>query len=750
MDLSDPDASRAVLIGVHSYAELPDLPAVKRNLTDLRDALTDREIWGLPPEHCAVVEQPDNAGAVLNAVLTAGRQAEDTLLVYYAGHGLIDQHTDELYLTLPGSDPEFPATALAYTFLRRAIRDSRVRALRKVMILDCCYSGRALEGGMGAAMADRTVTDGTHVLTASGATERAWSPPGEQHTAFTGELITVLDKGIPDGPPLLTTDTIYRHVHTELRAKGRPLPHQHNRDAGGDIALARNRAVSGTPPAPVPAAGWSPAGAGGRRPWTFPRSWRLAARVRTRAKLALVVVATLVVTGATVKILDRVAEPRIQADRVPAVLRDCRVDGPAPAGATTAYSCQDGSGRPAGVQLYPDRKTLNTAYERAVGDADVPPGTGNCGTDEDAEHRYPGTGTAKGRVLCYTGDRVTTVLWTDEEAHTLARIEAPTAGLRGLRDAWAFSTASTPPFPTAAEKRLIDLPVATGCARAAIEELDDFPGAIAAVTCAGTGGFGAQAVTYLQFDTLAKLQKTMNDHIPGDKDPTGVGCEDGEAPKFTGGRRYDVRGVFLGVLLCRPGPGGNLVLEWSVEPLLVAGRAIGVDAEDLARWWQVYRGPPIDKVVQAVNRRDGFPNEAERALLKRIPPRSQRLCMRPSGEFTNEHVGRAPVSAGVVCAPRSGPSIVFYYQFTDRAELDRNYRFIPGAPPGRCTASPTSVTGESTYSRGGATGSLRCENRDGSLTRIWTDERRLIQAFAFQGRDARAMSDWWENDAGPL
>lgn len=36
----------------------------------------------------------------------AARRAEDTLLIHFAGHGLTDPHTDELYLALPDSDRE--------------------------------------------------------------------------------------------------------------------------------------------------------------------------------------------------------------------------------------------------------------------------------------------------------------------------------------------------------------------------------------------------------------------------------------------------------------------------------------------------------------------------------------------------------------------------------------------------------------------------------------------------------------------
>jgi hypothetical protein len=727
MELSDPDASRAVLIGVHSYAKLPELPAVERNLADLRAALTDSEIWGLPPGNCRVVPQPDNAGAVLNAVIEAGREATDTLVVYYAGHGLTDPHSDELYLTLPGSDPEFTATALAYEFLRRAVRDPRIRAPRKVVILDCCYSGRAVEGGMGVVTANQIVTDGTQVLTASGATQRAWSPPGEEHTAFTGELITVLEQGIPGGPDLLTTDAIYRHVQTELRAKARPMPQQLNRNAGGDIVLARNRAVSGTPfrrPVRPP-----PQGGVLRRVLNSWRSWRWA------AKLALVVAVTLAVTSATAVFLAWGGGP----------IQDCDTIDREP-GAKTTYSCKDRNGRTAAVEAFPDGKTLDAAYERIVADADVPKSTGDCGTEEDAEHRYPVTGPAQGRVLCYTDDRTTTVLWTDDKAHTVTRIQAPVADKKDLRSSWA---APAPPFPTTAEQALIDLPVAAGCARAGVEEMDDFPGAFAAVTCAETGGAGAQSVTYFQFDSLPKLRETMTSHIPAGKDPTAPGCQDGLAPKFTDARRYDVRGVFLGLLLCRPAIDGNLVMEWSVEALRLAARAVGTDAAGLSRWWRVNRGPPIERVVKAVNDDTKFLQDpAEKALYDLIPPNSRRFCMRPSGEFKTEHVHRNRKAIGIVCGPRIGPAIVFYYRFENKADLIDNFR--PRATARPCTESPTAVSGEAAYTRGATKGWLRCEYRDGDLARTWTDERRLIQAYAFQGRDPVAMSDWWEHDAGPL
>ncbi|MFG2820038.1 caspase domain-containing protein [Kitasatospora sp. NPDC048365] len=241
--LADPGRSAAVLIGVHDFVHLDALPAVEENLLGLRRVLTDPAVWGLSDEACAVISQPTAAREVLNAVREKAREATDTLLVYYAGHGVTDDYSEELYLALPDTDRE--DAALRFEFLRRAV-DSSSRARRRVVILDCCYSGRAMVGAMGAAQqfADLAEVEGTVVLTASAATRPALAPPGERYTAFTGELIDVLERGLADGPRLLDMETLYRCLHTRLGAKSRPLPQQRNRNTGGLIAIARNRAAA--------------------------------------------------------------------------------------------------------------------------------------------------------------------------------------------------------------------------------------------------------------------------------------------------------------------------------------------------------------------------------------------------------------------------------------------------------------------------------------------------------------------------
>jgi hypothetical protein len=231
-----------VLIGTARYDSLPALASVEDNLLSLAEILTASEIWGLPPEHVAIVPDPVTSADMLDPVVRAADEATDTLVLYYAGHGLIDHVRGDLHLALMGSDSQRMYTAVPYGHIRDALLGSR--AARRIVILDCCYSGRAL-GTMAdpiTAAVDEASTEGTYVLAATAENQKALAPVGEPHTAFTAELLRIFQDGLDGRGPLLDLDTIYNHVRAVMRGKGRPLPQKRDRNTAGQLTLIRNRA----------------------------------------------------------------------------------------------------------------------------------------------------------------------------------------------------------------------------------------------------------------------------------------------------------------------------------------------------------------------------------------------------------------------------------------------------------------------------------------------------------------------------
>lgn len=256
----NPDASRAVLIGTSHYNSptLEDLPAVAANLNDLSEVLRSPTVWGLSARHCVVVSDPGTPHELIEPIIRAASEATDTLLVYYAGHGLTPGLASEFHLALTTSKLDASYTAVPYTLVREELLNAR--ANRLIVILDCCYGGRAL-GRMSSidaatAIADESIIEGTYLIAAAAETKPAISVPGEPHTAFTAELLAILHEGIQGKGPYVDLDTLYQEIRASLRAKQRPLPQVRARNTIDRLAF-RNRAfnVYDVSPAEVPLVG---------------------------------------------------------------------------------------------------------------------------------------------------------------------------------------------------------------------------------------------------------------------------------------------------------------------------------------------------------------------------------------------------------------------------------------------------------------------------------------------------------------
>ena len=244
--LPDPARSRAVLIGTSEYTdpELPAIPGVANNLADLAAVLTAPRGTGLPDEHVVVLADPPDEAGVGDRIVQAAEEAEDVLLVYYSGHGLMTwDRTNELCLALRDTRSKAVRTsALRCADVRQYIMDSA--AGTRVLILDCCFSGRGIEPTMAdpaGVLLDEVDVAGAYVLAATQG--RALAPVRARNTLFTGELLRLLNEGVAAEPGLLLTlDVLYRQVRSAMQRANLPVPCRNNADSAAQLALAHNAA----------------------------------------------------------------------------------------------------------------------------------------------------------------------------------------------------------------------------------------------------------------------------------------------------------------------------------------------------------------------------------------------------------------------------------------------------------------------------------------------------------------------------
>ena len=193
----------ALLIGNGLFKDrkLSALSAPSADVGAFRGVLEDPSIGGF--DEVRVLEDASFSEVFAAIGRLFGVQSdEDTIVLYYSGHGLPDER-GHLYLATRDTDTTHPdGTAIHAAEIKRMMENSRSR--RQVLVLDCCYSG-AFGTAKGQAQlpigAETFFTQGfgQHVLTASRSVERAYE--GEQEiegvetSLFTHFLVQGLETG---------------------------------------------------------------------------------------------------------------------------------------------------------------------------------------------------------------------------------------------------------------------------------------------------------------------------------------------------------------------------------------------------------------------------------------------------------------------------------------------------------------------------------------------------------------------------
>src|SRR3954447_25405620 len=240
---------RALVIATYEYADggLRRLAAAQDDAEALADVLQGEAIAGF--DITVLGKQPHTVRGEAVADFYGGAGREDLTLLYFTGHGVKDDE-GRLYLAMTNTRREaLMFTAISAAQLNDAMDASTSR--RKVLILDCCYSGafpasRTAKSDEGVQTLERFQGKGRAVLTASDATQYAFEGDDLRgsgtSSVFTRYLVEAIRSGEADldEDGDIALDELYSYVREKVVAEVPQQRPKKQEDVDGRIVIARN------------------------------------------------------------------------------------------------------------------------------------------------------------------------------------------------------------------------------------------------------------------------------------------------------------------------------------------------------------------------------------------------------------------------------------------------------------------------------------------------------------------------------
>lgn len=226
----------SLLVGVNQYGDenLPSLRYPAFDCQGLGEALIEAT-QGFPRKEviihhdfAAVAPKLETVRASLQQIVAAARP-EDTILIYFSGHGVLDINTQQVFLCLTDSNKEdLSHTGLSLPELLQLLGNSTVH--RQMIWLDACHSGdMSLRGAKGEAV-DRPILNptrqlvevlrqraaqskGFYALLSCDQNQRSWEFPDLEHGLFTYYLMQGLRGEAADAQGVIDADGLYKYVY---------------------------------------------------------------------------------------------------------------------------------------------------------------------------------------------------------------------------------------------------------------------------------------------------------------------------------------------------------------------------------------------------------------------------------------------------------------------------------------------------------------------------------------------------------
>ncbi|NER28503.1 MAG: hypothetical protein F6J89_12940 [Symploca sp. SIO1C4] len=203
-------AKVALLIGVSEYESFTPLPGAVKDVEAIKQVLQDPYMGKFEAKdvQTLVNPEPQEMREAIEA-LFSDRQKEDLVLLYFSGHGIKDDLGKLHFGTrLTRKNPQGElvfSTAVSASFVHEIMDSNRSRSRRKVVILDCCFSGAFAEGlkvkdDGSLDIKTQLGGEGRAILTSSTSTQYSFEDqkPAENFSIYTRYLVEGIKTGAAD------------------------------------------------------------------------------------------------------------------------------------------------------------------------------------------------------------------------------------------------------------------------------------------------------------------------------------------------------------------------------------------------------------------------------------------------------------------------------------------------------------------------------------------------------------------------
>ncbi len=214
---------KALLIGNAQFDDQKTFAPLKTPTNDVADFSNVLRKFGNYQVTTLVDADAPQIREAIEGFYTDAKRGDLTLL-YYSGHGYQDQD-GSLYLVAKNTIANrMLSTGIGETFIQQVLR-RHARVRHRLIILDCCFSGKLIDGRRSGEneplVLEELSGEATAILTSSSRIQPSFEEEGDRNALFTQFLIEGIRTGAADedGDGRITFDDLFNYIQPRVRAR---------------------------------------------------------------------------------------------------------------------------------------------------------------------------------------------------------------------------------------------------------------------------------------------------------------------------------------------------------------------------------------------------------------------------------------------------------------------------------------------------------------------------------------------------